>query len=105
MNQVFLAFLTGLTSGGISCLAVQGGFLTSAITNKANGEIKDWKIVLSFLLAKLLIYTLLGIVLGIVGSAFRISPFVISSSLIWATAEGCGPSTLSQSPRPTEPRF
>lgn len=63
-----IAFLTGLTSGGISCLAVQGGLLTS-ISNKK----KD---VYLFLIAKLLAYTVLGFFLGLLGSSLKISPQV-----------------------------
>ncbi len=61
-----IAFLTGLTSGGISCLAVQGGLLTSISTKK-----KD---VLVFLIAKLTGYTLLGFFLGLLGSTLKIPP-------------------------------
>ena len=31
MNQIFVAFITGLTTGGLSCLAVQGGLLASSL--------------------------------------------------------------------------
>ena len=31
LTQILLAFITGLTTGGLSCLAVQGGLLTSSI--------------------------------------------------------------------------
>ena len=31
MNQLIVAFITGLTTGGLSCLAVQGGLLTSSL--------------------------------------------------------------------------
>lgn len=61
-----IAFLTGLTSGGISCLTVQGGLLTSISTKK-----KD---VLVFLIAKLISYTILGFFLGLLGSTLKISP-------------------------------
>ena len=72
-NNILLAFVTGLTAGGISCLAVQGGLLTTVVTNKANRETKDWKLVLSFLISKLIAYTLLGGLLGLIGSVFTIS--------------------------------
>jgi len=29
MNKLLLAFITGLTTGGLTCLAVQGGLLAS----------------------------------------------------------------------------
>ena len=31
MNQLMIAFITGLTTGGLSCLAVQGGLLTTTL--------------------------------------------------------------------------
>lgn len=71
MNQIWLAFLTGLTTGGISCIAVQGGLLASAIDD----ESKDKKSlqVIAFLVAKLIAYTLLGALLGLVGSKLILS--------------------------------
>lgn len=84
----FLIFLTGLTTGGLSCLAVQGGLLASVISNKEDyaqdavqqpsrsldrvlGE--HWQAVLAFLLAKLIAYTILGFFLGMLGSAIALS--------------------------------
>jgi sulfite exporter TauE/SafE len=67
MNTIWLAFLTGLTSGGISCIAVQGGLLTSAISNIENK--KDNRIAVSaFLISKIISYTILGFLLGFLGS-------------------------------------
>lgn len=71
MESFWLAFFTGLTTGGFSCLAVQGGLLASAISGK---ETQSKKIVGLFLTAKIIAYTLLGVGLGIVGSALTISP-------------------------------
>lgn len=76
MANLWLAFITGLTSGGISCFAVQGGLLTSAL---ASQETEDKKLVkeksiLMFLSAKLISYSLLGFVLGFLGSEINISP-------------------------------
>src|SRR5512145_2984427 len=34
MSQLFVAFITGLTTGGLSCLAVQGGLLASSIAHQ-----------------------------------------------------------------------
>jgi uncharacterized protein len=79
----WLIFLTGLTSGGITCAAMQGGLLASVIANgkkhelKKNGEataaksfdLGDWGPVTSFLLAKLISHTALGALLGLVGAA------------------------------------
>ena len=33
MQPMWLAFLTGLATGGLSCLAVQGGLLASSIAS------------------------------------------------------------------------
>lgn len=70
MANIWLAFLTGLTSGGISCLAIQGGLLTSAVNPKYNKRIQ----VALFLAAKLLAYTILGALLGKLGSFLTFSP-------------------------------
>ncbi len=73
MNQIWLAFLTGLTTGGISCMAVQGGLLASSLTNNATKN--DRFIGVSvFLFFKILAYTLLGGLLGYLGAKFIISP-------------------------------
>jgi sulfite exporter TauE/SafE len=69
MNNVLLAFITGLTTGGFSCFAVQGGLLASALTeeNKKKG-------LLVFLISKLIAYTILGFILGYLGASLNISP-------------------------------
>src|SRR5215211_2495897 len=33
-SQLFVAFVTGLTTGGLSCLAVQGGLLASSLAHQ-----------------------------------------------------------------------
>lgn len=71
MNQVWLALLTGLTTGGLSCFAVQGGLLTSSVVEKDNLSPKI-KVSL-FLVAKIIAYTILGALLGYFGSALTIS--------------------------------
>ena len=73
METIWLAFLTGLTSGGISCIAVQGGLLTSAISNIENSK-NNKRVVTIFLISKLLAYTLLGLILGLIGSLIVITP-------------------------------
>src|SRR3989304_7925960 len=73
MNTIWLAFLTGLTSGGISCIAVQGGLLTSALSNIENSK-NNKGLVAAFLASKLFAYTILGLLLGLVGSFFAFSP-------------------------------
>ncbi|MBI4065237.1 sulfite exporter TauE/SafE family protein [Candidatus Gottesmanbacteria bacterium] len=71
MNQIWLAFLTGLTTGGLSCLAVQGGLLASSVTTQ---ERRGVVTISSFLIAKLIAYTILGLLLGFVGSTLVLSP-------------------------------
>ncbi len=69
-------FITGLTIGGLTCMAVQGGILASLIAAREGKEVLEkekkkqslWPIVF-FLGAKLIVYTLLGLVLGAVGQA------------------------------------
>src|SRR5258708_15314936 len=77
MNQVWLAFLTGLTTGGISCMAVQGGLLASSLSQKTEAEItrnERFAHVGIFLIAKIIAYTLLGPLLVTLGSTLIISP-------------------------------
>lgn len=61
--------MTGLVAGGISCLAVQGGLLATAIS----GTKSRFLGVTGFLVAKLFAYALLGLGLGAVGSVFLLS--------------------------------
>ncbi len=72
-------FLTGLFVGGLTCMAVQGGLLAATIAQREEERLKE-KVtkgnvlpILSFLLAKLLAYTVLGFLLGWLGSAFQLS--------------------------------
>lgn len=76
-------FLTGLLTGGLTCLAVQGGLLASTIAQREEERMKE-KLkdrlkeghampILSFLSAKLVAYTLLGFLLGALGSFFKLS--------------------------------
>ena len=67
MGNFWLAFITGLTTGGLSCFAVQGGLLTSVIVGHKE------KSILMFLVAKLIAYSILGFILGFLGSEIRIS--------------------------------
>lgn len=39
--NLWLIFLTGLTTGGLACLAVQGGLLTSVIANQKDQELEE----------------------------------------------------------------
>ncbi len=93
----WLIFLTGLTTGGLSCLAVQGGLLATAISGGRKAVVvpqparkkrrakqhksdiviqinpqEAWPVVY-FLVAKLAAYTILGALLGALGSLVQIS--------------------------------
>jgi hypothetical protein len=39
MNQIIVAFVTGLTTGGLSCLAVQGGLLASSLGRQIEQDV------------------------------------------------------------------
>ena len=82
MMNVFIAFLTGLTTGGLSCLAIQGGLLATTLAHQVeldmqtrtravkSGRKFQPQIALPialFLLAKLVAYTLVGVLLGSLG--------------------------------------
>lgn len=89
MDQYLLAFVTGLTTGGLSCLAVQGGLLASSLAHQIEQDMlqpgmqksrraavrpRTALSILLFLLAKLAAYTLLGALLGLLGSFLTPSP-------------------------------
>ena len=69
--NLLAVFLTGLLAGGLSCLAVQGGLLAATlaqseeekIIQKSKGD--NALPILAFLGAKLVAYTILGILLGL----------------------------------------
>ena len=78
--NLWVIFLTGLTVGGLTCLAVQGGLLASVIAARESEEIKSGinkKDAIfptaAFLLAKLIAYLLLGLILGAFGGVIGIS--------------------------------
>lgn len=95
-RALFVAFITGLTTGGLSCLAVQGGLLASSLAHQieedytrqaAQGQMPRKKSstqvparsnpalpILLFLGAKIFAYTLLGGLLGWLGSYLSLSP-------------------------------
>src|SRR5512147_2938156 len=95
MSQLAVAFITGLTTGGLSCLAVQGGLLASSLAHQIEqdyvAQIPQQKKrrgkkpqpaaranaafpILLFLVAKIVAYTLLGALLGLLGSYLTLSP-------------------------------
>ncbi len=73
-------FITGLTVGGLTCLAVQGGLLASVIAAREDEEVekeinrkRTFYPTFAFLIAKLIAYTVLGFILGAFGGAVGIS--------------------------------
>ena len=95
MSQLVVAFITGITTGGLSCLAVQGGLLASSLAHqieqdyveqvaqgkgkKKNKAVEPVRInsafpIFLFLVAKVVAYTFLGALLGLVGSYLTLSP-------------------------------
>jgi len=92
MSQLVVAFVTGITTGGLSCLAVQGGLLASSLAHQIEQDYVEHTAkhkkskhqetvrtnsalpISLFLVAKLVAYTLLGALLGWVGSFLTLSP-------------------------------
>ncbi len=73
-------FFTGLFAGALTCLAVQGGLLATTLAQRHEQELQEKTKgtgnalpILSFLVAKLGAYTLLGFLLGGFGSLFQLS--------------------------------
>ena len=85
MENIFLpALITGLTTGGISCMLVQGGLVAGSLADriekeqweKGNNKGKRRRLavpILLFLTSKLVAYTLLGFLLGAIGSVLSLS--------------------------------
>lgn len=105
--NLLIIFLTGLTTGGLSCLAMQGGLLASVVANQKEQEHEelladkkarkaknrqqylnsktagnfslssfdqlDWLPAAMFLGSKLVAHTILGFMLGLVGSVIALS--------------------------------
>lgn len=78
--DLWLIFLTGLTVGGLTCLAVQGGLLASVIAAREEEDLEGGSQrkhtifpTLAFLITKLAAYTILGFILGSFGGALNIS--------------------------------
>jgi sulfite exporter TauE/SafE len=81
--NLWVIFLTGLTVGGLTCLAVQGGLLASVIAAREEDDLERGSkkrhtifATLAFLVAKLIAYTILGFILGSFGGALNISPSI-----------------------------
>lgn len=96
--NLWAIFLTGLITGGLTCLAVQGGLLAATIAQRESSfakamEDKEERFkregnilpILFFLLAKLVVYTILGFLLGLLGSVFQLS---LTAKIIMQVAVG-----------------
>jgi sulfite exporter TauE/SafE len=87
MEQYLIAFITGLTTGGLSCLAVQGGLLASSLARQLEQDLhrhppgsrsklrppQTALPIFLFLTSKVVAYTLLGFLLGALGSVLTLS--------------------------------
>ena len=102
MDQYLIAFITGLTTGGLSCLAVQGGLLASSLERQLERDILNRPAasrkkqiravqrsrsrmalpILLFLGAKVAAYTFLGFLLGALGSVLKLNPVTRAVLLI-----------------------
>ena len=77
--NLWLIFLTGLTSGGVTCAAMQGGLLASVIANQKKLSATpglgrdDIAPVSAFLGAKLVSHMILGALLGALGGVVELS--------------------------------
>lgn len=78
--NIMTIFLTGLITGGLTCLAVQGGLLAATIAQREEENLKEKTKqsgnalpILAFLTTKLAAYTVLGFLLGLFGSLFQLS--------------------------------
>lgn len=78
--NLWAIFLTGIFTGGLTCLAVQGGLLAATIAQHEEKKLKDEfgktgnaLPILAFLTTKLIAYTIIGFLLGLLGSVFQMS--------------------------------
>lgn len=78
--NLWVILLTGLTVGGLTCLAVQGGLLASVIAAREEEEVETGVNrrntvfpTLAFLATKLIAYAILGFILGAFGGAIGIN--------------------------------
>lgn len=90
ISQLLVAFVTGITTGGLSCLAAQGGLLASSLAHQIEQDYVEHAAknkkskaaprsnsalpIALFLLSKMAAYTLLGALLGWLGSYLTLSP-------------------------------
>lgn len=107
LSTILAIFMIGLTAGGLSCLAVQGGLLASSVGYQVDADLRQhaetrkqtrrkaarWtpaafrtaneqigkhsvRVIFLFLGAKLFSYTLLGFILGWLGSILQLTPLM-----------------------------
>lgn len=81
MPDLWIIFLTGLTTGGLSCLAVQGGLLASSVAKQAEVDIvaeakHSARPIVVFLGSKVVAYTILGALLGAAGAVLQLTPYM-----------------------------
>ncbi len=94
--SLLVAFLTGFTTGGLGCLAMQSGLIASTLAHQAEQDMlaqigsstqrfkpQIAQPILLFLAAKLTAYTILGFLLGALGSVLQLTP-VMSAILYLA---------------------
>lgn len=76
MPNLWIIFTTGLLAGGLSCMAVQGGILATALSREEESHPSGSRAlgVSVFLLFKLLSHALLGFFLGWLGSFIVLAP-------------------------------
>lgn len=79
MPNLWIIFTTGLLTGGITCMAVQGGLLaTTMAARKVDEDTKksgSASAIAVFLAAKFIAHILLGLGLGWLGSVMELTPF------------------------------
>ncbi len=73
-TNLLVIFLTGLTTGGLTCLAVQGSLLASLITKTESNNRAKLSPILSFLSSKIIFHTILGFLLGALGTSIKLTP-------------------------------
>lgn len=85
-TNLFIIFSTGLLTGGLTCLAVQGGLLASMLAQQEEERLEEGGPkkgnalpIIYFLAAKLLAYSVLGFLLGLLGSVMELS---LTASLV-----------------------
>ena len=78
--DLWLIFITGLTVGGLTCMAVQGGLLASVLAAHLKEEhemrrnfIHNSLPTIAFLATKFIAYSLLGLLLGLLGQTISLS--------------------------------